>query len=259
MATEAASPVRILLVGCNGRMGRTISTLSASGDPIRIVGGVDSNVSVLFDYPVFASFEACDVVPDVIIDFSNPTALPSLIDFAFHHSLPMVVATTGLEASHREALKVASDRIPVFVSANMSLGINLLLDLAAKAASVLYPEFDIELIEAHHNQKLDAPSGTALMIADRVNETLDGRLRYVYDRHSTRAKGEGNELGIHAIRGGSIVGEHTLLFAGPDEVVEIRHSAQSRDVFAHGAMKAARFLVGKTPGMYSMKDLIAAL
>jgi 4-hydroxy-tetrahydrodipicolinate reductase len=130
--------------------------------------------------------------------------------------------------------------------------------LAAKAAAVLHPEFDIELVEAHHNQKLDAPSGTALMIADRVNEALDHRLHYVYDRHAVRGKRDGNELGIHAIRGGSIVGEHTLLFAGPDEVIEIRHSAQSRDVFAHGALKAARFLVGKAPGLYSMKDLIAS-
>lgn len=259
MATEAASPARILLVGCNGRMGRTLSTLSTSGDRVRIVGGVDSNSSVLFDYPVFPSFEACNVVPDVIIDFSNPAALPSLIDFASQHSLPTVVATTGLDASHKEALKAASARIPVFVSANMSLGINLLLDLAAKAAAVLYPEFDIELVEAHHNQKLDAPSGTALMIADRVNEALENRLHYVYDRHSTRSKRDGYELGIHSIRGGSIVGEHTLLFAGPDEIVEIRHSAQSRDVFAHGAMKAACFLMGKAPGMYSMKDLIASI
>ncbi len=258
MTTATTGPVRILLVGCNGRMGRTISSLSAAGGTVEVVGGIDTNPAVLFDYPVFSGFESCTVSPDVLIDFSNPAALPSLIAFALRHTLPVVVATTGLEASHREVLKAASDRIPVFVSANMSLGINLLLDLAAKAAAVLHPEFDIELVEAHHNQKLDAPSGTALMIADRVNEALDHRLHYVYDRHAVRGKRDGNELGIHAIRGGSIVGEHTLLFAGPDEVIEIRHSAQSRDVFAHGALKAARFLVGKAPGLYSMKDLIAS-
>lgn len=259
MTSEAVEPVKILLVGCNGRMGRAISTLTAAGGTAVVVGGIDTNPAVLFDYPVFSTFGSCTISPDVIIDFSNPAALPSLVDFALRRALPMVVATTGLEASHREALKVASDRIPVFVSANMSLGINLLLDLAAKAAMVLYPEFDIELIEAHHNQKLDAPSGTALMIADRVNDALDHRLHYVYDRHAVRGKRDGGELGIHAIRGGSIVGEHTLLFAGPDEVIEIRHSAQSREVFAHGALKAARFLAGKTPGLYSMKDLIASI
>ena len=252
------SPLRILLNGCNGRMGRTIAALAQAGDTVRVVAGVDSNFSASSSFPVFPSFDACTIVPDAIIDFSNPAALPSLLAFATSHSTPVVVATTGLDESHHKALEAASLRIPVFVSANMSLGVNLLLDLAAKAAAVLYPEFDIELVEAHHGQKLDAPSGTALMIADHVNSVLDGRLHYVYDRHSVRSKRERTELGIHSIRGGTIVGEHTLLFAGPDETIEIRHSAQSRDVFAHGALKAARFLVGKTPGLYSMKDLISA-
>ncbi len=257
--SPSTSPLRILLVGCNGRMGRTISALAQTRDDLAVVGGVDQNPVALFEYPVFQTFDSCGVVPDVVIDFSNPSALPSLVDFCLAHALPVVVATTGLEAEHRERLQAASSCIPVFTSANMSLGINLMLDLAAKAAAVLYPEFDIELVEAHHNQKLDAPSGTALMIADRVNETLENRLEYVYDRHSVRAKRERKELGIHSIRGGSIVGEHTLLFAGPDEVVEIRHSAGSRDVFAHGSLKAARFLAGRAPGAYTMKDLIASM
>jgi len=240
-------------------MGRTIAALAQASDDLEVVAGVDQNPVALYRYPVFETFGSCPVVPDVVIDFSNPSALPSLVEFCLAHSLPVVVATTGLEPEHRERLKAASSLIPVFTSANMSLGINLMLDLAAKAAAVLYPEFDVELVEAHHNQKLDAPSGTALMIADRVNEALDARLQYVYDRHAVRAKREKKDLGIHSIRGGTIVGEHTLIFAGPDEVVEIHHSAGSRDVFAHGALKAARFLAGCSSGAYTMKDLIASL
>ncbi len=239
-------------------MGRAIAALAAKTEDLAVVAGVDPSAKGAFDFPVYPSFDGCEVAADVVVDFSNPAALPALVDFCLARSLPVVVATTGLEESHRQRLAEASARIPVFLSANMSLGVNLLLDLAAKAAAVLYPEFDVELVEAHHNQKLDAPSGTALMIADRVNETLDRKLHYVYERKSVHAKREKTELGIHSIRGGTIVGEHTLVFAGPDETVEIKHTALSREVFAHGALKAARYLAGKAPGLYAMKDVIAS-
>lgn len=248
--------VKVLLNGCNGRMGRVISEILDNSDNCCVVAGVDIFDKQNFAYPVFTKPDLCNIDFDVIIDFSNPIALPAIIKFAKDKSKPIVIATTGLSDDLKSAYLELSKSVPVFVSANMSLGINMLIELATKAASILYPEFDIELIEAHHNQKLDAPSGTALMIADAINKTCDDVMNYEYDRHQKRAKREKSELGIHAVRGGTIVGDHTVLFAGSQEVIEITHRAQSRDVFARGAIAAAKFVSDKQPGMYSMKELI---
>ena len=195
----------------------------------------------------------------MIIDFSHPSALEPLLAYATAHKIPAVIATTGLSAEQKEQLAEAAKEIPLFFSANMSLGINLLISLAKKAAALLEESFDIEIIERHHNQKIDAPSGTALAIADGISEVLKNPPEYVYDRHSVRRKRKKNEIGLHAVRGGTIVGDHEVLFAGNDEVIELKHSAASKEVFAVGAVKAAKFLAGKRPGMYSMTDLVEEL
>jgi len=247
---------KILLHGCNGRMGQFISNILEGNEAYSIVAGVDLIVKENFSYPVYASAFDCHTDIDVIIDFSNPIAFPSILAFAEKEKKPIVFATTGLSPEQKDQYLALSKSVPVFASANMSLGINMLIQLAQKAASVLYPEFDIEIVEAHHNQKLDAPSGTALMIADEINQTLGHSMEYVYDRHTKREKRDVKELGIHSIRGGSIVGDHTVYFAGALEVLEITHRAQSREVFARGAIAAAKFLVSQKPGLYSMKELI---
>jgi len=247
---------KILLHGCNGRMGQVISKILDENSSCTVVAGIDLIAKENFSYPVYTKPADCKIDFDVIIDFSNSIALPAILDFAKNSKKPIVIATTGLtEEMKKKYMDFASD-IPVFVSANMSLGINMLIMLAQKATSILYPEFDIEIVEAHHNQKLDAPSGTALMIADAINETTGSSLDYVYDRHNVRSKRQNKELGIHSIRGGTIVGDHTVYFAGGEEVLEITHRAQSRDVFARGAISAAKFLTSQAPGLYSMKDLI---
>ncbi|MDD4496442.1 MAG: 4-hydroxy-tetrahydrodipicolinate reductase, partial [Eubacteriales bacterium] len=192
----------------------------------------------------------------VIIDFSNPEALGELLEYAVDHNIPVVIATTGLSIQHRSMLQEVSNKIPVFFSANMSLGINLLISLVQKAAKVLGEDFDIEIIEKHHNRKIDAPSGTALYIADSINAVMDNKEQYVYDRHSSRKSRSKNEIGIHAVRGGTITGEHSVIFAGNDEIIEINHSARSRDIFASGALKAAAYIHGKKAGMYNMSDLL---
>lgn len=243
---------RIIISGCNGRMGRTVAERIAARDDCIAVAGIDINTSPL-GFPVFASAADCTVDADVIIDFSNPSALPALLELAVSHKIPAVIATTGISDEGKALIEEASKSIPVFFSANMSLGVNLLVELARKAADVLGGDFDIEIVEKHHNQKLDAPSGTALMIADAI---ADGK-HYVYDRHSVRRKRGRDEIGIHSVRGGNIVGEHDVIFAGTDEVITLSHSAASRGVFAAGAVNAAIFLAGKQPGIYNMGDLIA--
>ncbi|MDD2533606.1 MAG: 4-hydroxy-tetrahydrodipicolinate reductase [Eubacteriales bacterium] len=248
--------LRILMSGCNGRMGQVIAQLAADSQDMQIVAGYDQNQTVNQSFPVFARATDCTVDFDVIIDFSNPTALPSLFELIRQVKKPAVICTTGLDATLKAELDLLSSSSAIFVSANMSLGVNILISLAQKAASILYPDFDIEIIEAHHKLKVDAPSGTALMIADAINETLDHQLEYVYDRSQVRQKRDGNELGIHAVRGGTIVGEHTVLFAGGEETISIHHSAQSRFVFARGAVAAARFVHDKPAGRYNMQDLI---
>lgn len=247
---------KIILNGCNGKMGQVISRLAANDDDCVIVAGIDINDCLPNTYPVFTDFDSCTVDADVIVDFSHPSAFNSLVAFAKARHIPLIVATTGLSSEQREALKSLATDLPVFFSANMSLGINLLISLAKKATAVLADNFDIEIIEQHHNQKLDAPSGTALAIADGINEVLDTPCEYVYDRHSVRRKRRKSEIGLHSVRGGTIVGKHNVIFAGCDEIIEIKHEASSKEVFAVGALKAAKYMANKPDGYYSMDNLI---
>ena len=248
----------ILLNGCNGKMGQVITSCVEQRSDCRIAAGFDINTTMLSDFPVFSDPEGYTGDADVIIDFSHPSALSGLLAFAKQRKLPIVVATTGLSPEQVEEVKDASKSIPVFYSGNMSLGINLLMELAKKATAVLGGSFDIEIVEQHHSQKIDAPSGTALMLADCISSALPEQPRYVYDRHSQRKKRDKGEIGIHSIRGGTIVGEHEVIFAGRDEVITLSHSAHSKEVFATGSVNAALFLIGKEPGLYDMGDLVAS-
>lgn len=237
-------------------MGRVITECVAKTENCRIVAGIDINKSCKTDYPVFDDFGSLTVRGDVIIDFSHPSVLQNLLEYCKLNDVPAVLATTGYSDEQISLIKQFSSSCALFFTFNMSLGINLLLELAKKAACVLCDNYDIEIIEAHHNQKVDAPSGTALMIANAVNDALNNEFTYVYDRHDVRQKRSNSEIGIHSIRGGTIVGEHTIMFAGRDEVLSISHSAQSKEIFATGAVKAAVYMVGKPSGLYSMNDLI---
>lgn len=250
---------KIILNGCNGKMGQAISRLVWNDPDTEISAGLDLAAILKNPYPVYTNLEDCREDADVIIDFSHPSALAPLLEFAQKRGLPVVVATTGLSDAQKLSLEATSKKIPIFFSANMSLGVNLLIALSKKAAAILGDDFDIEIIEKHHNQKLDAPSGTALAIADGISEVLSNPPEYIYDRHSVRRKRKKNEIGLHAVRGGTIVGEHDVLFAGTNEVITLSHSAQSREVFAAGAVRAAKFLAGKPAGMYSMNDLFGTL
>lgn len=238
-------------------MGRVITDCVAQRDDCKIVAGVDLNLNDSFGYPVYDSFDTVTESADVIIDFSHPSCLDGLLRFSAEKKLPLVLATTGFSATQTDNIKAASKDIPLFFTFNMSLGINLLVALSKKAAAVLDGNFDIEIIEKHHNQKIDAPSGTAIMLAEAINATLDNRMMYEYDRHSKREKRPANEIGVHSIRGGNIVGEHEVLFAGHDEVITLSHRATSKEVFAVGAIKAALYMKGKTPGLYDMNNVIA--
>ena len=251
--------INILLSGCLGRMGANIIKCAQDDERVNIVAGVDKNDPPEdFGFPVYKSFSEIrpDTKFDVIIDFSNPSTLTSLLDIATKRKTPAVIATTGLSDDQKELLKSASQSIAVFSSANMSIGISLITELSKTAAKVLGPAFDIEILEAHHAGKLDAPSGTALMIADGVSSVLDESPEYIYDRHNRREKRPKNEIGIHSIRGGTIVGEHEVIFAGHDEMIYIKHTALSREIFAVGAINAAVYLTTKEPGLYSMTDMI---
>lgn len=248
--------LKIILSGCSGKMGRVITDIVKNDDKTEIVAGVDLYTAVDTGYPIYTSFENLPIA-DVIIDFSNPNTLDGLLDYAIKNNIPAVLCTTGYSDRQTEQIKAASNKIPVFFSFNMSLGINLLVSLAKKATEILGGDYDIEIIEKHHNQKIDAPSGTAIMLANAVNDTLDGKMLYEYDRHSKREKRKKNEIGIHSVRGGNIVGEHEVIFAGENEVVTLSHQAFSKSVFAFGAVKAAKFLTGKPAGMYDMNGLIS--
>lgn len=254
---EERKMTKILLHGCNGRMGRMITELVRNDADAEIVAGVDSYTGVANDYPVYDSIEKCDLDADVVIDFSNAGAVDALLDHCVEKKVPVVLCTTGLSEAQLAKVQEASGKTAILKSANMSMGINLLLKLLKDAAKVLgNAGYDIELVERHHNQKLDAPSGTALALADSVNEALNGEYHYVYDRSQVRQKRDEKEIGISAVRGGTIAGEHEVIFAGTDEVIEFKHSAYSRNVFAKGAVEAAKFLAGKEPGMYDMSDVI---
>lgn len=246
---------RIFLSGCNGKMGHVIAEICGTYEDMAIVAGSDKNTEAL-SFPVYDDPTKCEEEFDVIIDFSHVSALTLVLQLAAKTGKPLIMCTTGLSEEDKSALFATADKSAVFYSGNMSLGVNILISLVQKAASVLYPEFDMEIVEAHHNQKLDAPSGTALMIADAINDTVGGDLEYVYDRHDVRKKRDKKELGLHAIRGGNIIGEHSVIFAGPEEVLTISHSAMTRNVFARGAVAAARFMKGKAPGLYSMENLV---
>ena len=246
------------MTGCSGKMGCSIIAAADSRDDVRICAGVDLAEPKNADFIYAPSFSELQCEADVIVDFSNPVVLESMLAYAEEHKLPVVICTTGYSEEQKKRIHEASKNIPIFYSGNMSLGINLIIELAKRAAAVFGEGFDIEIIEQHHNQKLDAPSGTALMIADAISEVRTDA-EYVYDRHSYRKKRDKNEIGIHSIRGGNIVGEHEVIFAGQDEVLTISHSARSKTVFAVGALNAAVFLKGKAPGMYDMSDLLQSV
>lgn len=250
--------IRILLNGCNGKMGQKVTRSCMYSDAISIVAGVDAVIKEDRSFPVYTDPYQVKENVDIIIDFSHPLALDGILKFAVEKSLPIVIATTGHNEIQKNLMVKASTSIPVLLSANMSLGINLMLDLVKRSAKMLHGSFDVEIIEKHHNQKIDSPSGTALAIADAVNAALPGNeMKYVYDRHSSMQKRTRDEIGIHSVRGGTITGEHTIIFAGNDEMIEIKHTAVSKDLFAEGAIKAATFLYGKDPGYYKMQDIFA--
>lgn len=249
--------VKILMHGCNGKMGRMITEIVKNEEDAVIAAGVDKFTGVPNDYPVFEKITQCDVDVDVVIDFSNAGAVDELLDYCVKKSLPVVLCTTGLSDEQLKKVDECSEKIAVLKSANMSMGINLLLKLLKDAAKVLAPAgYDIELVEKHHNQKLDAPSGTALALADSINEAMGNEYEYVYDRSQVRKKRDAKEIGISAVRAGTIVGEHEVIFAGTDEVIEFKHTAYSRSVFAKGAVEAGKFLAGQPAGMYDMGDVI---
>jgi len=258
--------IKMILCGACGRMGKAVSDIVIENDnwreKVTIVAGIDIAPKQAA-YPVYRSIDefdgSADVIADVIVDFSNPAGLGEMIKYATEHYIPAVIATTGLSSLDTAMLKEASLNIPVFTSGNMSLGINLLQVLVKKSAEALGLDFDIEVVEKHHNQKLDAPSGTALMLADAASSVMKSPPAYVFDRHVTRSKRSKKEIGIHSVRGGTIVGEHSVIFAGQDEVIEISHSALSRNIFATGALKAAVFLTDAKKGMYSMSDVIGVM
>ncbi len=248
---------RIIMHGCNGRMGQFITRLAEKEADMEIVAGVDVSNHIQNEYPVFSSIADCDVEADVVIDFASAKAVDALLDYCVAKKLPCVLCTTGLSEEQLKKVKEASGEMAVLKSANMSMGINLLLKLLREAAPVLAAAgFDIEIVEKHHNQKLDAPSGTAVALADAVNGALDNAYEYVYDRSTRREVRPQKEIGISAVRGGTIVGDHDVIFAGTDEVITFSHRAYSREVFAKGALLAAKFLAGKPAGYYDMSDVI---
>ncbi len=249
--------VRAIMNGCNGRMGQVITGMVAEDPAIEIVAGIDPFGGVKNNYPVFARFADCDVEADVVIDFSSPKAFDEMMDYCVKTGTAPVVCTTGLDKAQLDRLETESERIALLRSANMSLGINLLMKLLKDAIKTLEPAgFDVEIVEKHHNRKKDAPSGTAIALADSINEAVDGKYTYVYDRSDRYEARDKKELGISAVRGGTIVGEHEVIFAGTDEVIEFKHTAYSRALFAKGAVSAAKFLSGKKPGYYTMSDVI---
>ncbi len=250
--------MQILLSGCNGKMGHVVAQTAAEQKDVRIVAGFDIRTEASDGFPVFAEPDEFTGKADVLIDFSHPAFFSKALDFIQKRKIPAVFATTGLSPEQREQMKKAAETVPVFFSANMSLGVNVLMELCKKAASVLGESFDIEIVEMHHNQKIDAPSGTALMLANGISSVLPEEPQYVYDRHSRRQKREKREIGISSVRGGTIVGEHEVIFAGTDEVITLRHSAASKRIFAAGALNAARFLLSQKPGLYDMSHLVSS-
>ncbi|MCI7814573.1 MAG: 4-hydroxy-tetrahydrodipicolinate reductase [Robinsoniella sp.] len=249
--------VRIIMHGCNGHMGQVITGIVKDDQDAQIVAGIDLVNNKDNGYPVFQSLKECDVEADVIIDFASPKATDALLDYCEEKQIPAVLCTTGLSEDQIARIEEVSKKTAVLKSANMSLGVNTLLRLLAEAAKVLAPAgFDMEIVEKHHHLKVDAPSGTALAMADSLNETLGNEYHYVFDRSQERKRRDEKEIGISAVRGGSIVGEHEVIFAGLDEVIEFKHTAYSKAIFAKGAVQAAKYLAGKPAGYYHMSDVI---
>ena len=250
---------KVIMHGCNGKMGQVITGLIAQDEDVKIVAGIDTYDEKKNDQPVYKSIRECQIAADVVIDFSNAKAVDELLNYCGEKKLPLVLCTTGLSEDQLAKVTETSKETAILKSANMSLGINTLMDLLQTAIKKLAPAgFDVEIVEKHHNQKLDAPSGTALALADAMNEAMDNTYSYKLDRSSERKKRDAKEIGIQAVRGGSIVGEHEVIFAGTDEVIEFKHTAYSKAIFGKGAVEAAKFLKGKSAGMYDMHDVIHA-
>lgn len=249
--------INLIISGCNGRMGHVVEEICSNDPQVNIVAGFDILGTSDRDFPVYTAPDLFPGEADVVIDFSHPAALTPLLTFCKKHQVAAVLATTGYSAEQLTEIDDAAKSIPIFRSANMSLGINVVIEMIKKAASVL-DGYDIEIIERHHNRKVDAPSGTALMLADAAASAVSYHPDYVYERHDVRQPRDKREIGISAVRGGTIVGDHEVLFAGRDEVIELHHHAASREIFANGAVKASKFLIGKTPGLYSMTDLVSS-
>ena len=247
---------QIAICGANGKMGKVIYDVISNRNDCKVISGIDINTEKYADFTIVSKPNELPVKPDVIIDFSNPASLDGLIEYGLTTGCGIVFATTGYSSEQIAKIKKTAEQIPVFFTFNMSLGINLLVELSKKAAALLGGQFDIEIVEKHHNQKIDAPSGTAIMLADAINEVLDNSNQYTYDRHSQRKKREKNEIGIHSVRGGTIVGDHEVIFAGRDEVITLSHHAASKEVFAVGSVNAAVFISGKKSGLYDMSQLI---
>ena len=250
--------IKVIMHGCNGKMGQVITGIIAEDADVEIVAGVDASNHIQNTYPVFSNIADCNVEADVVIDFCAAAAVDGLLNYCVEKKLPCVLCTTGLSETQIAAVEEASKKTAILRSANMSLGVNMLLKILKEAAGILAPAgFDIEIVEKHHNLKVDAPSGTALALADSINEEFNGEYEYVYDRSTRREPRPKKEIGISAVRGGTIVGIHEIMFAGRDEIIEIKHTAMSREIFANGAVKAAKFLAGVSkPGMYDMSMLV---
>jgi 4-hydroxy-tetrahydrodipicolinate reductase len=248
--------LNILLSGVSGAMGKTLQEVIGAATDTQIVAGFDSNERLDLSFPVYTNLDACHEKIDVIIDFSHFKAFSTIFNFAKNHAIPIVIATTGLSDNDLALINKASQDFPIFKTANMSLGINILAKALKDISNQLESDFDIEIIEKHHNKKIDAPSGTALLLANAVNAGLTEKKDYIYGRSGRNSKRQDSEIGIHAIRGGTIPGEHTVIFAGNDEIIEFKHSALSKKVFADGALKAAKFIIGKTSGLYDMSMLL---
>ena len=248
---------KILLCGCNGRMGQTVSRLAAGRADIKIIAGCDVSGGAAFGYPVYAGPAECTERPDAVVDFSSPAALDGLLAYCKERSVPLALCATGHDAAQLAKIELAARAFPVFRSGNMSLGVYLLMELAKTAAAALGADFDVEIIERHHRGKIDAPSGTALMLYDALSGALPYPPEQVYNRQPERRPRSPREVGFHSVRGGTVVGEHEVIFAGHDEIITLSHSARSREVFAAGAVRAALFMAGVTkPGLYDMRDII---
>lgn len=247
--------MKVLINGCNGKMGQVLANEIIKTQDVDILCGVDRIDTGDNSFPVFTNIEDINFIPDVIIDFSVPVSTFNILEFAKEKNIPIVIATTGFSDEELEKIKEYSEYIPVFRSANMSYEINLISKIVAEVAKKL-PDTDIEIVETHHNRKIDSPSGTALILADSINEALNNELNYEYNRHAKREKRSKKEIGIHSIRGGNECGKHTVIFFGENESLEITHNVNSRAVFASGAIKAAMFLVHKNPGLYNMNDMV---